>query len=106
ALSAGFDTSYFHPAAEKDPRLVVRASACLPSKELELFFEVAKRMPSHRFVFCGVTCNEWEHYPAELRRMAAAMGSPVELRFDVPREETAALMGRAGIFLHTIHPPE
>jgi glycosyltransferase involved in cell wall biosynthesis len=106
ALPAGFDTSYFHPAAEKDPRLVLRASACLPSKELELFFEVAKRLPSHRFVFCGVTCNKWEHYPAELRRMAAEMASPVELRFDVPREEMAQLMGRAGSFLHTIHPPE
>ena len=104
-LPAAFDTSYFHPAAEKDPRLVVRAAASLPSKQLGLFFEVAKRLPSHRFVFCGVTCNEWEHYPEELRRMAAAIDSPVELRFDVPREEMAALIGRAGIFLHTVHPP-
>jgi len=104
-LPAAFDTSLFRPAAAKDPRLVVRAAACLPSKQLGLFFEVARRMPSHRFVFCGVTCNEWEHYPEELRRMAAAMDSPVELRFDVPREEMAELIGRAGIFLHTVHPP-
>jgi glycosyltransferase involved in cell wall biosynthesis len=105
-VPAGFDTSYFHPSTQKDPRLVLRASACLPSKELELFFEVAKMLPSHRFVLCGVTCNKWEHYPAELRRMAAEMASPVELRFDVPREEMAELMARAGIYLHTIHPPE
>ncbi len=105
-VCGAFDTSYFPPAATKDPRLVLRTSACLPSKELSLFFEVAKRLPSHRFVFCGVTCNHLEHYPDELRRMAAEMDSPVELRFDVRREEIAELMGRAGIFLHTILPPE
>jgi glycosyltransferase involved in cell wall biosynthesis len=104
-LPAAFDTSYFGPAASKDPRLVVRASSCLPSKQIALFFELAKRLPSHRFVFCGVTCNEWEHYPEELRRMAAGMDSPVELRFDVPREEMAELITRAGIFVHTVHPP-
>jgi glycosyltransferase involved in cell wall biosynthesis len=38
--------------------------------------------------------------------MAAEMGSPVELRFDLPREDMATLMARAGIYLHTIHPPE
>jgi hypothetical protein len=106
AIAAAFDTSLFHPATGKDTRLVLRASACLPSKDLGLFFETARRVPTHRFVFCGVTCNEWEHYPAELRRMAQAMGSPVELRFDVAREALAALMEDAGIYLHTIRPPE
>jgi glycosyltransferase involved in cell wall biosynthesis len=105
ALPAAFDTSYFQPAAAKDARLVLRAASCLPSKEIALFFDLAKRLPSHRFVFCGVTCNEWEHYPEELRRMAAEMASPVELRFDVPREQMAELISRAGIFVHTVHPP-
>jgi len=106
ALRSAFDTSYFRPAAAKDPRLVLRTSSCLPSKELALFFDVAKRLPSHRFVFCGVTCNEFEHYPEELRRMATAMDSPVELRFDVPREQIAGLVERAGVYLHTILPPD
>lgn len=105
-VASAFDTSYFEPAAEKDPRLVVRAGACLPSKDIALFFELARRLPGHRFVFCGVTCNEFEHYPEELRRIAAEMQSPVELRFDVPRADMAALLGRAGIYLHTIHPPQ
>ena len=105
AVRSAFDTSYFAPAAEKDPYLVVRAGACLPSKDIALFFETAKRCPRHRFVFAGVTCNEWEPYVDELRRLREEMQSPVELRFDVPREETAALIGRAGIYLHTIHPP-
>ncbi|MFT3806653.1 glycosyltransferase [Arenimonas sp.] len=104
-VRSAFDTSYFSPAADKDPHLVVRAGACLPSKDIGLFFDVAKRCPRHRFVFAGVTCNEWEPYVDELRRLREQMQSPVELRFDVPREETAALIGRAGIYLHTIHPP-
>ena len=104
-LSAAFDTSLFRPAIRKDTRMVLRASACLPSKELTLFLEVAKRLPSHRFVLCCVTCNEWEHYADELRRLAAELASPVELRFDVPREEMVGLVARAGIFLHTAHPP-
>jgi glycosyltransferase involved in cell wall biosynthesis len=105
AVPSAFDTSYFSPAAEKDPSLVVRAGACLPSKDIALFFEAAKRCPKHRFVFAGVTCNEWEHYVEELRRLRDEMRSPVELRFDVPREQAAALIGSAGIYLHTIHPP-
>lgn len=105
AVPSAFDTSYFGPSDEKDSRLVVRAGACLPSKDIALFFEAAKRCPELRFVFAGVTCNEWEPYVEELRRLREEMQSPVELRFDVPREETAALIGRAGIYLHTIHPP-
>jgi glycosyltransferase involved in cell wall biosynthesis len=105
AVPSAFDTSYFEPATLKDPKLVLRAGSCLPSKDIALFFELAKRLPSHRFVFCGVTCNEFEHYPEELRRIAAEMQSPVELRFDVPRADMATLIGRAGIYLHTIHPP-
>jgi hypothetical protein len=34
------------------------------------------------------------------------MDSPVELRFDLPREEVAALIAGAGIYLHTICPPQ
>jgi len=106
ALPAAFESRLFPPAAEKDPGLVLRTAAGLPSKDLALFMEVAKRLPSHRFVLCCVTCNGWEHYPEELRRMAASMGSPVELRFDVPRGQIAALMARAGIYLHTANPPD
>lgn len=105
ATPSVFDTSYFQPTMDKDPRLVVRAGACLPSKDIGLFFELAKRLPSHRFVFAGVTCNKWEHYPAQLRELAARLESPAELRFDLPREQAAELISRAGIYLHTINPP-
>jgi len=105
-MPAAFDTSLFQPSRQKDRRLVLRAGSCLPSKDIGLFFELARRFPEHRFVFAGVTCNEFEHFPEELRRLRAQTGSPVELRFDVPRGEMAALMANAGIYLHTINPPE
>jgi hypothetical protein len=105
AVRSAFDTSYFAPAARKDPRLVVRAGACLPSKDIPLFFELARRLPSHRFVFAGIKVNMFEELPDELRRIAREMDSPVELRFDLPREEVAELIGNAGIYLHTICPP-
>jgi glycosyltransferase involved in cell wall biosynthesis len=106
AVPSAFDTSYFSPAAQKDPRLVVRAGACLPSKDIPLFFELAKRLPTHRFVFAGIKVNLFEGFPEQLREIAAALGSPVELRFDLPREEVAGLIARAGIYLHTICPPD
>jgi glycosyltransferase involved in cell wall biosynthesis len=105
AVPSAFDTTLFEPEMDKDPRLVLRAGSCLPSKDIGLFFELAKRLPSHHFVFAGVTCNEFEHYPEELRRLKAELGSPVELRFDVPRDQMTQLMERAAIYLHTIHPP-
>jgi len=105
AVPAAFDTSYFGPAARKDPRLVVRAGACLPSKDIPLFFELARRMPSHRFVFAGIKVNDFEDFPDELRRIASEMDSPVDLRFNLPREEVAELIGNAGVYLHTINPP-
>ena len=106
AVPAAFDTSCFGPAARKDPRLVVRAGACLPSNDIALLCELARRLPSHRFVFAGTRVNMFEQFPEELRRIAADMASPVELRFDLPREEVAGLIGRAGIYLHTICPPD
>jgi hypothetical protein len=105
SIPAAFDSSYFGPVAGKDPRLVLRAGACLPSKDYPLFFELARRLPSHRFVFAGIRVNKFEHYPEELVRIAREMESPVDLRFNLPREEMAALMGQAGVYLHTITPP-
>lgn len=104
-VPVAFESELFRPHPTKNHRLVVRTGACLPSKDIALFFELAKRLPRHRFVFAGVTCNEFEPYVDELRRLRDEMGSPVELHFDMPRAEVAELMGEAGLYLHTIHPP-
>jgi len=100
-----FDSELFRPQAKKERRLVVRTSAALPSKDLPLFLESAAAHPGWRFVLAVVTCNGREDYVDRLREMNEALGGPVDLLVDVPRPEVADLVGRAGIYLHTVVPP-
>lgn len=101
AIPSAFDTDLFKPSAGKDRRLVVRTSAGVPSKDLPLFFELAKRLPNHRFVLAVVTCNDRETYIDDLREAWRRSGTPAELCLDMPRDEIAALVGRAAIYVHT-----
>ncbi|HYP63585.1 MAG TPA: glycosyltransferase [Acidocella sp.] len=103
----GFDTSLISPAATpRDKQLVLRAAAGLPSKDLPLFMELAKRFPSHRFVLAVVACTYRENYIAELLALRREMKSPVELCINMKHEEVLTLMKRAGIYLHTALPPD
>jgi glycosyltransferase involved in cell wall biosynthesis len=105
AVPVAFDTGLFKPVVAKDRRLVVRMSAALASKDLELFFEAARLLPEYRFVLATVTCHMEQEYADYLKELHASTGSPVELRFDLPRDQVAELLGQAGIYLHTLHPP-
>jgi glycosyltransferase involved in cell wall biosynthesis len=105
SVVCGFDTTMFAPQRDKNRKLVVRTSAGLPSKDLGLFFEVAARRPEYRFVLAAVTCNDKESYIGELHSMNARLGSPVDLRTDVSRDQIAQLLGEAGIYLHTLLSP-
>jgi len=102
---AAFDSTMFKPFSEKDPKLVVRTAACLASKDLPFFFQLAERLPDHRFVLAAVTCNGREDYVAHLRELHRSMNSKVELLFDAPREQMADLMAQAGIYVHTVQRP-
>jgi glycosyltransferase involved in cell wall biosynthesis len=103
----GFDTSLISPAAvPRDKRLVLRAAAGLPAKDLPLFMELAKRLPSHRFVLAVAACTYKENYIAELLALRREMASPVELHINMKHEEVLALTQQAGIYLHTALPPD
>jgi glycosyltransferase involved in cell wall biosynthesis len=106
AVPAAFDTTLFRPCADKDRRLVLRAGAALPSKDMPLFLELAKRLPEFRFVLAAVTCTDVESYVDSLRNIRRQMNSPCELLFDIQQEELAVLMKQAGIYVHTARPPE
>ena len=101
----GFDSTLFAPRPDKDRRLVVRASAALASKDLEFFMQAARALPEYRFVLATVTCKYREDYVEHLKALREKIGSPVELMFDVPREQMADLMSKAGIYVHTLCPP-
>ncbi|HSI11693.1 MAG TPA: glycosyltransferase, partial [Chthoniobacter sp.] len=100
-----FDTTLFAPGQKKERRTVLRASAALASKDLELFLQAARELPEYRFILATVTCKYREEYVEHLKALREKIGSPAELRFDVPREEMADLMSQAGIYVHTAHPP-
>jgi glycosyltransferase involved in cell wall biosynthesis len=101
ALAAAFDPSRYRPGTTKDPRLVVRAAAGLPTKDLEAFVRIAGRCPQHRFVLAVARATHFETFPEHLREVNAAHGNPVDLRVDLQHDEVAALVGEAGICLHT-----
>jgi len=101
----GFDTTLFAPARVKDRKLVVRTAAALVSKDLGFFLELAKRLPSHRFVLAVIACNHRETYVGELLEMRARLASPAEIKVNLPHAESAALIAQAGIYVHTVLPP-
>jgi glycosyltransferase involved in cell wall biosynthesis len=105
AVPAAFDSTLFRPSAQKDRRLILRASSALPSKDLALFFELANRLPDYRFVLAAITCTHEEDFAASYRDLHRRMNSRCELMFDVQHEDLAPLMAQAGIYVHTAKPP-
>lgn len=102
---SAFDTRLFLPRHDKDRRLVVRTSAGLASKDLALFLEAARLLPEYRFVLAVVTCSQREEYIIHLKTLRESLGSPAEILVDVPREAVAELVGKSGIYVHTLCPP-
>lgn len=103
-VRVAFDTRLFAPALRKDPRLVVRTAAGLPTKDLDLVLRLARRLASHKFMLVMSRCNLQEAFVDEISRLKEQMGSPAEIVVDMPREEVARLVGEAGIYLHTCSP--
>jgi glycosyltransferase involved in cell wall biosynthesis len=105
-IDNAFNTAMFRPAAKRDRNMVVRASAGLPGRDLEMFLSVAKRFPRHRFVLAVTSCTMMEHYVGTLLAVRREIGSPAQIKVNISHEEVARLMGEAGIYLHTMVPPE
>jgi len=104
-IRPAFETSLFLPARGKDPKLVFRAAAALPAKDLRLFLELAKWLPEHRFVLAVVACNLREPYVGELLALRRELESPAQILVNVAQAEVAAWMARAAIYVHTVTPP-
>jgi glycosyltransferase involved in cell wall biosynthesis len=100
AMPPCFDADLYGPG-EKDRRLVVRAAAALPTKDLPAFIRIAARCPQHRFVLAVCHASRHEGYVDELVAYNRALGEPADIRVDLQHEEIAALVREAGIALHT-----
>ncbi len=104
-MRPAFNTDLFKPGGAKNRRMVLRASAALPAKDLPMFLELARRLPEFRFVLCVVSCSMMESYVEALLALRREMLSPAEILVNVPHGQVAALMAAAGIYLHTVVPP-
>ncbi|MFI5400247.1 MAG: hypothetical protein ACHQZQ_04240 [SAR324 cluster bacterium] len=106
AMNVAFDTSLFRPHRDKDRRLILRTVTAQPSRDLELFFSLAQRLPRFHFVLALVTIWKGERYRDRFVERWRSLGSPGELLLDVPRRDIIPMVERAGIYLHTQTPPE
>jgi glycosyltransferase involved in cell wall biosynthesis len=105
-INAAFDPALITPNFRKNPRLVIRTSAGLPSKDLRSFLELARRFPDHRFVLAVISCRMAELYIGELLAMRREMESPAEILLNLPHETALGMVRDAGIYLHTALAPD
>lgn len=100
-LPACYPAALFKPSPLKDRQLVVRVATALLSKNLNLFFNLAKSLPQLRFTLAVVKSHGAPADMAHFIRLNRAMGSPVTMEYNLPREKISELLGRAGLYVHT-----
>ena len=96
-----FNSNRFFPSLTKDKRLVLRAGACLPTKNIEAFIQVASRCSDYKFILAMVKVKALPDMPKHLIELNESLGSPVEIRFNVGYSEMTELVAKAGIYMHT-----
>ncbi len=101
AMTAAVNTTRFYPRPRRNPKMVLRAGACLATKDIELFFEIAARCPEFTFVLALARIAKQPDLPGKFHALNTSLGNPVDLRFDVPYEEMTEIVAEAGIYLHT-----
>lgn len=97
----GFRPDLYYPTGEKDRRLVFRAAAGLPTKNLDQLLGMALRNPEFRFVLAVGRAGGHGAWVDGLLERHRASGSPLEIHVNLQHEQVAELSRRAGIFLHT-----
>jgi glycosyltransferase involved in cell wall biosynthesis len=104
-IRAAFDPMRLGPKLQKDRRMVLRSGAALRSKDVEIMFDLADMLPEFNFVYAGVTCNGFEDYVDELKRIATEKKTRLQILFDVDHDRMSRMMEDAAIYLHTAHLP-
>ncbi len=102
-LTVAYDSTRFPTASDavKQTDMVVCCTAGLPKKSLETFIQTAALCPNHRFILAVATCTghgETVQHCIDLNRR---LGSPAEIRVDVPHTDIIPLMQSAGSYLCT-----
>ncbi len=100
-MNVAFNGELYYPQPDKDPFLVVRTASGKPAKAVETFIDVAALCPQHRFILVLGVLNQLETYVDALVEYNRRCGSPVDIRINLPTEQSAALVRKAGVYLHT-----
>ena len=103
ALSACYDPKLYYPA-EKDPRLVFRASPGLSTKGLEGFIDIAKQVPNLSFVLALTRSLHDKDTVDRIMAFNERIGHPVVILLNLQHEQVAEISRRARIYLRNFNP--
>lgn len=95
-LPVAYDERAFYPEP-KERGTVVRATAGLGSKDIDSFLEVARACPEGRFTLITSRPKEDSSYLNNLIGRNGAVGFPIKILVEVPREEAAAIIRKSEI---------
>ena len=102
-LVSAYDERLFYPEP-KERGTVVRATAGLGSKDIDMFLDVAKACPELRFTLITSRPKEDSSYLNGLLGRNASMGSPATILVELPKNEAAAIVRKSEICLRSNNP--
>jgi glycosyltransferase involved in cell wall biosynthesis len=82
--------------------LVISISAGLPKKDFPLLIEAMARLPEQERLIVVARTNGLETLPDDLIRLAAERDPRIEVRVNLQRSESLALMARASVLVYTL----
>jgi len=103
SLTSAYDERMFYPEP-KEPGTVIRATAGLPTKEIDSFLDVAKACPELRFTLISSKPKEDSSYLNNLLSRNASMGCPANILIDVTRKAAASLVRKSEICFRSNNP--
>lgn len=106
SLPVGFDSSRYYVNLNKDRKQVVRSCAARDSKGLFDFAHIAKLCPEFKFILCVAEVYGDNTFVPKIKNFVKKIGSPAEVRANVPPDEMAALVRNSGISCHTLDLPQ
>lgn len=105
-LKVGYDTNRYYPVENKNKKQVIRCCAARPSKGLNDYVLIAKMCPDFNFILCVAEVYGDPKFMPNMIAYAKNIGSPVQIRGNVPPDEMSELMRTSGISLHTLDLPQ
>lgn len=99
-LPSAYSERLYYPE-EKVPGTVVRATAGLATKDIDLFLDTAKICPEGTFTLITSRPKEDSSYLNNLIGRNSSMGSPVKILIDIPREKAAEIVRGSQVCLRS-----